>query len=166
MVSTGYVYENVSGICADERGDRAYRLESAPHGVDLSHFFDIQNTNPNIRNRFDAMPFCVAFIVSDVTSDSTLVYAGNEPMISIGDDITFSLGGRTATFTNPDPVPTLTTLRLQICVNDSIAVLYNNCEQLETVTLSGSGLISAVSFISVLGESFVLNDTSIFSVSC
>ena len=165
MTSIGYVYENISGLCGDERGDTAYRLESAPHGVDLSHFFDIPNPSLNIRNRFDELPFCIAFLVSDVTSESTLVYAGNNPMITLGSDITFTLGGRSATFTSQNLLLDTDFARLQICIDENSAVLYNDCEQVETAQFSGSSL-TAVSFLSVLGESFVLNDTSIFSVSC
>lgn len=168
LTSTNYQYENLTGICA-VRGDRAFRLQSSSFpdvNQDLAHFFDDPPTDRQFINRFNVLPLCIGFIVTDVQSESVLIYAANEPMITIGDgSIEFTLGGRSATFTSLDLVGISTVSRVQICIDGSNAVLYEDCTELETVEFSGIGLPS-VSFMGVLGEPFVLNDTTLFTVSC
>ena len=53
---------------------------------------------------------------------------------------------------------------MQICIDGTSAKLYDDCTEIESITFPGYSL-PAVSLVGVLGEPFVLNETTFFSVS-
>ena len=152
MDTGNYFYLNLPGVC-DPRGDVSLRLismrETDKNG-DL--FVDFrEESNGQIRNRFDMTPFCLAFSVGNVRGTSVLMQADNgAPLLTIGPTIELSIGGSSVSFDASEIDINTRVQRLQICTNGTDAIFYLDCKEIETkpFTVSNSG----INYVSILGE--------------
>ena len=157
MTGTNLRYLALSGICNDVRGDSIHKITSVSGTNPAAEL-----TSTTITNQFTTLPICFAFIVGDVQSRTTLMYAGGEALITIDTNvIMFTLGGNTAIFTNLNLVGVMSAQRVQICVDDTGAILYSNCSRIETSLFPfDADSIPPTTVVSVL-----LNNSAVFDVS-
>lgn len=158
MASDTFSYLALSGICDTTRGDSAHKIDrlEGPNFVQ-------ELTATRIRNQFNSRPICFAFIVNNVQSETTLMYADEEALITFDNGlIIFTLGGNTAIFTILNLVGITTAHRVQICVDntgDTGARLYQDCRLLQSVPFTTQN-IPPVSTVTLL-----VNQSTIFDVS-
>lgn len=152
-MSTGnYFYLNLPGVC-DPRGDVSLRLinmrEPDTKG-DLFVNFQEESERP-IRNRFNMVPFCLAFSVGNVRGSSILMQADDgAPLLTIGPTIDLSIGNSLLSFDASEIDINTRVQRLQICMNGTDAIFYLDCEEVETKPFSL--MPSGINFLSILGE--------------
>lgn len=158
MTSSSFNYLALSGVCNNPRGDSTFRINTVS-GPDS--YQELASTN--IRNQFNTRPICFAFIVNDIKSETVLMHANDEALITFDQNlIMLTLGGKTAIFTSLNLVGETNAQRVQICVDDTGntgARLYQDCNLIETVQFSTEG-IPPVTSVSVL-----MNETTPFDVS-
>ena len=144
-----YKYLYIHEICDPHRGkESSYKLTnlSQPdrHG-NLSVFFS-DNTETQIKNQFNQVPHCLAFIISDLTSEEprVVMWSDNgEPLLSVGTVIKLTISGMSVSFNST--INFKYHKRLQICTNGTHATYYIDCIEEETkpfVMTSSSGIKS------------------------
>ena len=159
-VGSTFTFLTLPGICAT-RGDTAMQLlaidPQATFEADLTVFFNNQPPSQQLFNQFNARnPLCIAFLISgiDDNANTTLIYSGAEPLITISDTIEFNFGGDTVNF-NPPGVNFDPRQRLQICVeevstNSFEAVLFDECVENQRQPITISDPSTTADFVSIL----------------
>ena len=161
----------VGGLCT-ERGDDALRAIGIEYPDDvpdnetqLFNLFDtIPGANPAerpLRNGFNTFPLCLAFTVGNVDdlSRATLMYSGaSSPLLIAGDTIELRIGGSSVSFNQNVTSSVLT--RAQICLDGSNAILYLDCEQVQSRPFT---VTAPLTTIGVLGVPITLQN--LYSVS-
>lgn len=125
--------------------------------ADLTVFFNNQPPSRQLFNQFSARnPLCIAFLISTLNdnANTTLIYSGAEPLITISDTIEFNFGGDTVNF-NPPGVDFQVPQRLQICVeevstNSFEAVLFDECVENQRLPITISDPSTTANFLSIL----------------
>lgn len=153
MTTNNYFYLSLPGVCA-VRGDVSLRLINIKNETEnigeLLVDFRKESKRP-IRNRFNAIPLCLAFSVGNVRKTSILMQADDgTPLLIIGPTIELSIGGSSVSFNASKIDKNAQVQRLQICINGTDAVFYLDCEEIEIkpFTVSNAG----INFLSILGE--------------
>ena len=130
-----YQYLDLPGICDLPRGDSAqkFNIQLKPDtGGDLSVFFP-DNRTRQIKNQFNQVPYCVAFIINNIESEepTVLIWSDEgEPFLSIGTEIELTISGTSVSF-NSTFSRILKAKRLQICTNGTHATYYIDCREVE-----------------------------------
>ena len=131
-------------------------------------FLDEERHASQIKNRFNAAPFCLAFTTDTDDGVSVLLRRDDgEPLLTIGPTIEFSLNSSTVSFEAVyiESIPG----RLQICANGTHATYYIDCVAVETKPFVLQPESEGIDSLSIYGEfnrtSFQIEQEGIYSVS-
>lgn len=163
----------VGGVCPD-RGDGALRTVNPPVPPDevsnITGQFNFFDTVPGanlaerrILNNFNTFPLCLAFTVGDLDEPArdTLMYTATSPLLVAGRTIELTIGSNRVVF-NRNITESLS--RAQICLDGSNAILYLDCNQVQSFPFTVTDPITS---IGVLGEARTLaNSYSVSYINC